>query len=411
MRILVLAGGYDSIQFCRLLKQRGHAVFLVDYLEAPMAKKIADKHFRESTLDEAAVYKIAVEQKVDRIISACTDQALLTAAAVSEKMGLPIYLPYRQAIQVTNKKYMKKRFEEIGIPTAKSMTFVSPEEAVRGISNLNFPLVVKPCDCNSSKGVIKVENEFELRQAAQNALKLSRSGTAVMEEYIGGKEISIDVWVDSDGAKVLSVSQSDKIEDGRNNFTIFRSSYPVAVSGQTGKRIRYIAQKIADGFGLRNCPVLIQAIVREEQLYVVEFSARMGGGTKYRLIRHMANVDIMEAFVNRILGDTQQVIVPEPSPKAMELDYVYVKPGIFSSLKNFEKCLTAKEIKEYYVYKSLGTRMEYACTSTDRVAGFLLIEDTAEALQKRRKAVLEKLDVLDEQGNSIMLKEMEGGYR
>ena len=51
---------------------------------------------------------------------------------------------------------MKKVFVENDIPTAKHITAGSLSEDE--ISHLTYPLIVKPADCNSSKGVKKVQN-------------------------------------------------------------------------------------------------------------------------------------------------------------------------------------------------------------------------------------------------------------
>ena len=67
------------------LRNRGNIVYLADYFENPPAKQYADKHFQISTLDENAVYELAKKEQVDLITTACTDQALMTVASVSEK--------------------------------------------------------------------------------------------------------------------------------------------------------------------------------------------------------------------------------------------------------------------------------------------------------------------------------------
>ena len=112
MKIVVLAGGADQIALINELKKRGHYVILVDYFECPPAKPYADEHVVASTLDVERVREIAVEKKADLVCTACTDQALLTVANVSEQLGLPCYISYKTALDVTNKSYMKHRMLE-----------------------------------------------------------------------------------------------------------------------------------------------------------------------------------------------------------------------------------------------------------------------------------------------------------
>ena len=188
---------------------------------------------------------------------------------------------------------------------------------------MEFPLVVKPCDCNSSKGVVKVTNQLDLKKAIKNAFFYSRTKKAIVETFIKGEEISIDAWKDKEGVKILSISKTEKIKTTMGNFTIYRSVYPVDISDPMKIKIQTIAEKICGGFLIENSPVLIQAIIDDADINVIEFSIRMGGGSKYKLIEYISGVDIMNVYVNRILGDTTQVVLPNWSDKVVEIDYIY----------------------------------------------------------------------------------------
>ena len=151
MKALVLAGGFPQIELLRQLKARGIETVLADYYAEPVAKPYADKFCQVSTLDIPAITGLAKAEQVDFLITCCTDQALLTVAKVSEELGLPCYIDYQTGLNVTNKQYMKKVFNAHGIPTAKHTIMAAfNEEQLKG---MQFPLIVKPVDCNSSKGV------------------------------------------------------------------------------------------------------------------------------------------------------------------------------------------------------------------------------------------------------------------
>ena len=92
MKILVLAGGYDQIEFINELKSYGHEILLADYSNNPPAKDFADKFYQISTLDEEAILILALKENIELLTTACTDQALLTVARVSEKLHLPCYI-------------------------------------------------------------------------------------------------------------------------------------------------------------------------------------------------------------------------------------------------------------------------------------------------------------------------------
>ena len=245
MNVFVLAGGFPQIALIRELKSRGFYVILADYYEAPVAKDYADVFFQVSTLDVDAICSIARSENVDFLITVCTDQALHTVAKVSEELGLPCYLTYQTALNVTNKQYMKKVFAEHGIPTAKHAVMGVFDENM--ISDMSFPVIVKPVDCNSSKGVRKCENIEELIPFFNEAVNYSRTHTAVIEEYINGSEVSVDVYVEEGNAHILCISNSDKIAD-KDKFVIFRAIWPANISNTVRCQIQKIAQQIADAF-------------------------------------------------------------------------------------------------------------------------------------------------------------------
>lgn len=405
MRILVLAGGYDQIALIDELKRYGHEIILEDYLENPPAKRAADKFFRISTLDEMATCRLAQKEKVELITTACTDQALLTVARVSEKLGLPSYLSAETAMNVTNKAYMKKIFDKNGILTATSVLLEDRTKWKTQLGNeMQFPVVVKPCDCNSSKGVVKIKSMEDLQRAVDAAFELSRDGKVVVEQYIEGKEISVDAWVENDQVKVLSISETVKTSNKDEAFIICKSIYPVDDIDIYYDKIQETANSIMKAFQLKNCPLLIQALIANGNVYVIECSARMGGGTKYKLIEHMSGINIMSVYVKRILGNDNQILNSIRNKRYMELIYIYTKKGIVNEMVNFDKLKKENIISDYFFYKSPGSVIEHQESSSDRVAGILLMDDCKSEVDKKRSVVKGTIDVLDH-GKSIILNE------
>lgn len=407
MKILVLAGGFDQIALIQELKSYGHQVILADYFEHPPAKAYADRHVQISTLDEDAVFQFARQEKVDLITTACTDQALLTMAKVSERLSLPTYISYEKAIQVTNKFYMKQIFQENNIPTARFILLDSEQNWLEKIQGLAFPMVVKPCDCNSSKGVCRVESYEELQEKGIEAFHLSRSRKIVVEEYIEGEEISVDAWVDKEGAKVLSMSGTSKIKNNEHNFTIYQSRYPVSNSKVVNEKIGQIVKQIAQAFELHDCPLLIQALVQNEKVYVIEFSARIGGGSKYKFIEYMSGITIMKTYVQRVLGDIQQVVHPVPSKKVMELDYFYAHNGTVTQITGLDTLHEEKLVEEIFQYKPIGSEIKKHTTSSDRVFGVLLTGECVEDLLEKRRKMMDMVDILDGEKSILYRKCME----
>lgn len=398
MKVIVLAGGADQIALISELKKRGCYVVLVDYFQNPPAKEYADIHVVASTLDDAKVKEIAQEYGADLICTACTDQALLTVAKVSEELNLPCYISYQTALNVTNKTYMKQRMTQCSIPTSRYIT--TREVNLSQIADFEFPLVVKPADCNSSKGVIKVHDMVQLEEKLVEAISFSRTRTAIVEEFKEGDEVSADFYIEGSNVKYLSATSSLKIKN-RNSFTIKSSVYPVITQEQKEKIIS-LAQDIADAFNLNDCPLLIQMIVNGDEVNVIEFSARMGGGSKYHLIKVLSGVDIMSKYVDLILGD-KPVVNPSDQVKYARMNYVYCNPGILDRVEGFETLLADKVIDKCFIYKTRGMSITAAATSGDRAAGYLITAESQQELAKKEAVVESVLKVISAEGHDIMI--------
>lgn len=399
MKALVLAGGFPQIELLKQLRSRGIETVLADYYEAPVAKPYADIFYRVSTLDIPAITEVAKKEKVDFLITCCTDQALLTVAKVSEDLGLPCYIDHQTGLNVTNKQYMKKVFNAHNIPTAKHVIMASYNEAQ--LAGLEFPLIVKPVDCNSSKGVKRVENTAELKEAVETAIRYSRTDTAIVEEFIDGEELSADIYVEEGVAHLLSVSTLDKIADN-DKFVIFRGRYSAEKVAKVHDLVRGIAQQIADAFGLKNSPMLIQMITDGKRAAVLEFSARTGGGVKFMLIKKASGFDVISAVIDLTLGNKPHVDKVTPENKFIANEFIYCKPGIFDHLENFEELKQQGVISEYCLFKWKGAEFDTVENSGDRVGGFTVQADTMEELQTKHERAVAELRVIADDGSDIM---------
>ena len=304
MKALVLCGGIPQIALIEELRSRDIETILADMNKNVGGRKYADKFYPVSVLDVEGVKAVALKEKVDFVITVCADQVLQVVAQVSEELGLPCYIDLKTAINVSKKSYMKEIFVKNDIPTSKYIIMdVLDENKLLG---LEYPLIVKPVDSYSSRGVRKVQNIDELKDAFTQAVKISRTNTAVIEEFVEGKELTVDVYVEDGFSHLLCVSELDKIEN-EDRFIIYRTNYPANVTDEVYEKIREASQKIATAFGLINTPMLIQLITDGNEISIVEFCARTGGGDKFRLIKKVSGFDVIKAVVDLTIGKKPHV--------------------------------------------------------------------------------------------------------
>lgn len=400
-KIMVLAGGNDQCALIEELRRYFNGeveIILADMSDKVKAIAYADKFIQVSTMDCPAVLKAAKEEDVDYILTACGDQPLSTMAYISEQLGTPTYLTEHDVRDLTNKRFMKDKMVENGIPTAKHIYIDKNWNGI--MPDFEYPLVVKPVDSNGSKGVKKVFTPDELDASLKEAFSYSISGDVIIEEFKSGEELSCDFYVENGIAKTLSITASKKIKENEKSFTIIQSYYPAPVN-YSEERVLEIAQKIVDAWGLKDTPLLVQMIVNGEDYNVLEFSARMGGGSKYHLIQVLSGVDIMKVYVEMVMGEKPHVEPFKQWNNAI-MSYVYCKPGEYVSLKGFDELQASGDIHSYFTYRTAPSTIVKSDTSSDRVAGFLIVANSEEEVLNKLRLANEHLAVLDGNGNDIM---------
>lgn len=400
MKALVVAGGMPQITLIKQLKDRGVETVLVDGSPTPVALPYADIFYNVNIFDIEAVKRIAVEEKVDFLITVCADQVLLVVAQISEELGLPWYIDFKTAKMVSDKELMKKIFVQNDIPTSQYV--VMSDFDIEKTKHLHFPLIVKPVDAYSSKGVKKVLDNDDLKVAFEEAKNISRSKRAIVEEFFEGEEISVDLFIEDGKAHVLCISNSDKVKD-EEHFVIFRGRCPVHASDSIRNEVGKVCQKIADAFGIKNAPMLVQMLTDGNRVNVLEFCARTGGAMKWLLIQHASGVDVIKGVIDLTMGIKPEIKVREPETKYIVNDFIYCKSGVFDHLVGFDEQLKKGNITDYRLLRPSGWKFSGLITSsTDRLCGVTFQDDTLEGLNKKHREFVESVSVMDVEGYDIM---------
>ncbi len=340
--VLILGGGSDQKLLVEEFNQRGFQTIIIDYYENPPAKEVADLHYMESTYDENAIKKIAKKHNVSLITTISTDQPILIASKVSAELGLPFYITEDQALSLTNKSVMKDLLSTNSIPTAqyRSIEYHNIDNYADITKELKYPLIVKPVDSSGSRGINKVSKETDLLPNLQKAFTISQTKQIIVEEFIEGIEVSVDCMVLNSINKVIMIS--DNYKTGNSQIPlIYKSLYPTVVSQVIREKIENICQKLADIYHLTNAPMFVQMIVRNEEVFVIELSARIAGGSKPLFIRNAVGFNIVSAFVNLLLNETVKLDNSNREYNGvLGLGYLYGEKGII------KKYLNQKELKE-----------------------------------------------------------------
>ncbi|MDR3275610.1 MAG: ATP-grasp domain-containing protein [Treponema sp.] len=194
-QLIILGAGLMQGPAIRLAKEMGLETVVADgdpqALNAPLADRFEPIDLRDKEGIEALARSLKAGGRLGGIMTAGTDFSA-TVAWTAEKLGLP-GIPYEAALNASDKERMRRCFRAAGVPSPAFLGIVRgdslPELPFR------FPAVVKPVDNMGGRGCRRVDSPAELEAALPEALGFSRSGRAIVEEYMEGPEFSVDALI------------------------------------------------------------------------------------------------------------------------------------------------------------------------------------------------------------------------
>jgi biotin carboxylase len=276
--IIILGAGVMQGPAIQIAKELDlHTVVLDNNAQAPCISK-ADQFEQIDLKDKESIENFAreLQGKCDRlgIMTAGTDFSASVAWA-AEKLGLPGY-PYETALNASDKSRMRSCFARAGVPSPEFFTITSAE--LSADIPLLFPLVIKPVDNMGSRGCRRVDTIEELREAAEDALRFSRSGRAIVEAFMEGPEFSVDAIVYH--GKITICGLADRhiffppyfIEMGHTMPTVFEPEMPLLDVFCQGIRALGLADK--DNVGAAKGDIKMTG----KGPMIGEIAARLSGG-------------------------------------------------------------------------------------------------------------------------------------
>ena len=209
------------------------------------------------------------------------DSATQLAAVASERLGLPSNDP-RAAEAARDKFVMRSMLSAAGVK-CPAYRIVRPDDDFDEIAaSINYPAVVKPRRLSGSRGVIRTDDEQELRAALQRVTAILQSEaepdpTILIEDYLPGVEVAVEGVVADGEVQILAIfDKPDPLEGPFFEETIYvtPSRLPTVVQQRIGDE----TSAAAAALGLRNGPIHAELRIHDERAWLLEIAGRSIGG-------------------------------------------------------------------------------------------------------------------------------------
>lgn len=368
-RLLIIGASDFQLPAILKAKKMGLYVGVVDYNPNAIGIAYADKYYNVSTIDLEGVYEAAKKFRADGIITLCTDMPMRALAYTCEKLGL-IGPDMSTAITATDKGKMIQAFEKNNVRHPKYLVVNKLSDYHDGMKDMVFPVITKPTDNSGSRGIMFASNEEELKEALTYSSNNGREGSVIVEEYMRGPEVSVEVMVIDGKAYVLQVT--DKLTTGKPHFVEIGHSQPSRLAPEIIQEIKKLAAKATIAVGIKNGPAHAEIIVDKDGPKMVEIGARMGGGCiTTHLVPLSTGIDMTKAVIDIVMGNTVD-IMPKMS-MGSAIRFIIPKKGILKSISGVEEAKSIPGIQLVEIQCKIGQILHELENGTCRI-GYVIAQ-------------------------------------
>ena len=272
MRKAILVFGVGILQESLIRRAQDMGLFVVgiDPCGEAYCRDVVDVFEVVGGQDFEGTIAVAKKYNVSAVVTTATDKPLVMMARVAKELGVRFFSE-ETAIVSTDKFLMKERFVANGIPCAKGKVVSTEQEA----SDMMFPIIVKPRDNSGSRGVKLCNNLQELKEAIQEALNNSKKNTVLVEEFIEGREFSIEALHYDGKSEVIQFTEK-KTTPFPYNVELGHIQ-PANISEEQKNQIRRIISLIGSTLNFENCPSHTELKINDRGIFVIEKSPRLRG--------------------------------------------------------------------------------------------------------------------------------------
>lgn len=355
----------------------GHEVYVIGANREDCLAKCAGNYISCDYSDPAAL-RLAIESlKIDYVVPGCNDVSYRVCATISEGRHYPGIDTLQNSEILNNKDKFRNFAIKYNLPV--------PRLYERdGICRSAFPVIVKPVDSFSGRGVTVVHDEdLDLLDAAiAEAKRQSRSGAYLIEEFVSGQLYSHSAFVAA-GCVAYDIVVEEHCT--ANRFAVDTSyvvpNFPAALLGI----IRLAIEKIAKTLGLKDGLFHTQFIRRGDKLWLIEPTRRCPGDLYSRLVEMSTGLNYAENYTRPFIG-LKHDFSSDSGARSLVIRHTVTDPvgGGFLALR-FEEGL---KIREFVPLGLSGDLMKPA--PAGRVGIMFVGSDTTEDFEDLRKRAISR---------------------
>lgn len=303
---VILGGNKLNTGSYEHLSEMGYFVIVIDWNESPAMK--GDLHIQADVKDTEKVLALlqAGGYNVQGAMSSI-DLAIPTVSAINRHYGWK-YQP-SAFNKVLTKEQMRQAWERDGLfhrqsVQANQLTLLQMQDW-----NRQQKLIVKPNVAASSRGITVLDSNSSvemLQKALLRASSTSFDKEALVEEYVEGREFTVDMLGDDYGhVSVYGISVKYHSENALHNCVSAKLHWnSAAYPPEVYTAIAEMGKKCYRSLGMKNTFGHLEIIMKSDGSFSpVEIGARSSGFIASHLVWHAAGKDYLGDYVKMLHGE------------------------------------------------------------------------------------------------------------
>ena len=305
-KIAILGASKPHLPLYLKAKEMGLETHCIAWAEGAYCRDFADRFHDISITDKEAIAKLCIEEGIDGVVSNALEPAVPTMAYLHDTCGLN-GISSVTAARCTDKKLMRQCIKDSQACPQPHFSLLADTD----LSQLEYPLIVKPTDSSCSNGVTKVTAQEGLEAAIERAGSASKNGEILIEECIEGEEISVESISFEGKHYILTIT--DKETTGAPYFVETAHHQPSAKPEAIISKLKEYVIQIHDALGIDNGASHAEfKITADGKIYFIEIGARGGGDfISYELVRLSTGYDYVKGMLEVALGEFTEPVIKE----------------------------------------------------------------------------------------------------
>lgn len=292
--ILLCDANFCILPIVQYIMSKNYNLSVIGSLLSDPAHEIADKSIPINYAEVDLLYKHIIEESYDFIVPGCNDRSYLSLAEIAEKLNYPGFDTCDTVLTIHHKDKFRTFAEKNNYPVPKAVSDILK------VNTLKFPIIIKPVDSFSGKGISRVENLDEVKQFWKEAEQFSKTGAVVAEEFVEGNLYSHSAFIKNKKIVVdFFVNEYCTVYP----YQVNSSNIATELSQKVQDGLRKWTEQFAEDLDLVDGLVHTQFLSNNDTFSLIEIARRCPGDLYSQLIEKSTGVNYAELYTMPFMGE------------------------------------------------------------------------------------------------------------